>query len=88
MFKKESATFDLPPGPITIQFAVESRIDRGQYSTFYEAMQDQYYSDDSDFKDSQAEISITRIKLTGIDHGGAETCTLCPKGSISYPKAH
>ena len=42
LLKSDTAEFDLPPGRVIIQFAAESRIDRGEYTTYQEAYIDQH----------------------------------------------
>lgn len=49
---KDTAFFELPPGLVMIQFAAESRIDRNEYKTYFDAVLDQVASDDNEFRDS------------------------------------
>ena len=45
-YESQSATFNLPPGLVMIQFSVESRIDKVGYSTYWDALKDQYEHED------------------------------------------
>ena len=42
LLKRDTAKFYLPQGIVMIQFAAESRIDRGEYTTYGEAFRDQH----------------------------------------------